>query len=258
MGVKGSDIRISKDDGIQAWPTIVSLAESPKRAGLLYAGTDDGNVQVTRDAGKTWSNITAKIPNLPKGVWVSELVPSRFDEATVYATFDDHRQNDFGTYVFASRDYGQTWQPAVSGDLNGQVVKTLTEDAKNPDVLYVGTETGLFVHARSREGLDAHQGEPARRARRRDHDPAARQRDDPRDARARALDPRSPRADPGVRGDRGRRRRREALLDGAVGDVPASGARPQLRVLGQPDVLRREPAGRRRSSRGWTRKRSAT
>ena len=145
MGVKGGDIRISKDDGIAAWPTIVSLAESPKKAGLLYAGTDDGNVQVTRDAGKTWANVTAKIPDLPKGVWVSELVPSRYDEATVYATFDAHRQNDFGTYVYVSRDYGQTWQSAVSSGLNGQVVKTLTEDTKNPDILYAGTETGLFV-----------------------------------------------------------------------------------------------------------------
>jgi len=144
LGVKGSDVNIARNDGIQAWPTIVSFAESPKRAGLLYAGTDDGNVQVTRDGGKNWANVTDKIPGLPKGIWVSELVPSRYDEATVYATFDGHRQNDFETHIFVSHDFGQTWQ-AASGALQGEAVKTLTEDPKNPDVLYIGTETGLFV-----------------------------------------------------------------------------------------------------------------
>ncbi|HWW88508.1 MAG TPA: hypothetical protein VNZ26_33170, partial [Vicinamibacterales bacterium] len=144
MAVKGSDIRIAKDDGIQAWPTIVSFAESAKHAGLLYAGTDDGNVQISRDTGRSWTNITDKIPSLPKGIWVSEVVPSRFDEGTVYATFDNHRQNDFETYVYVSHDFGQTWQ-STSNNLKGEAIKTLTEDQKNPDVLYLGAETGLFV-----------------------------------------------------------------------------------------------------------------
>jgi hypothetical protein len=111
---------------------------------VLYSGTDDGNVQASRDTGRSWTNVTASIPGLPKGVWVSELVPSRFDEATVYATFDGHRQNDFATYIYVSHDFGQTWQSAAA-NLKDQVVKTMTEDPKNPDVLYVGTETGLFV-----------------------------------------------------------------------------------------------------------------
>jgi photosystem II stability/assembly factor-like uncharacterized protein len=144
MGLKGSDIRISKDDGIEAWPTIISFAESAKRAGVVYAGTDDGLVQVSRNSGRSWTNVTANIPGLPKGIWVSEVVPSRFDEGTVYATFDGHRQNDFATYIYVSHDFGQTWQSA-SGNLKDQVVKTLTEDQRNADVLYIGTETGLFV-----------------------------------------------------------------------------------------------------------------
>ncbi|HWF84973.1 MAG TPA: hypothetical protein VG222_09010, partial [Vicinamibacterales bacterium] len=144
MGVKGSDIKISKNDGIATWPTIISFAESPKRSGLLYAGTDDGLVQMTRDAGKTWTNVTDKLPGLPKGIWVSAVVPSRFDERTVYATFDGHRQNDFETYIYASNDAGQTWR-SIASTLKGESVKTLTEDLKNPDVLYIGTETGLFV-----------------------------------------------------------------------------------------------------------------
>ncbi len=144
MGVKGSDIRISKDDGIQAWPTIISLAESPKRPGVTYAGTDNGHLQVSRDGGRSWTNVMDKIPGVPKGIWVSEVVPSRFDEGTAYATFDGHRQNDFGTYIYVTHDFGGTWTSA-SANLKDQVIKTLTEDQKNPDVLYVGAETGLFV-----------------------------------------------------------------------------------------------------------------
>ncbi len=144
MGMKGSEIRIARNDGIQAWPTIVAFAESPKRAGLLYAGTDDGNLQVSRDAGKTWTSVFSKIQGAPAGVFVSEVVPSRFDEGTVYATFDAHRQNDFETYLYGSTDFGQSWR-RLAGNLKGEVVKTLTEDIRNPDVLYIGTETGLFV-----------------------------------------------------------------------------------------------------------------
>jgi photosystem II stability/assembly factor-like uncharacterized protein len=144
MGVKGSDVNIAKNDGILAWPAIVSFAESPKRAGVLYAGTDDGNLAVSRDMGKNWTQVIDKVPGLPKGIYVSEVVPSRFDEGTVYATFDGHRQNDFETYAFVSRDFGQSWQPIIQG-LQGQIARTLTEDLKNPDVLYIGTETGLFV-----------------------------------------------------------------------------------------------------------------
>jgi hypothetical protein len=144
MGVKGSEIRFSRNDGISQWPAITSLAESPERAGLLYAGTDDGHVAVTRDMGKSWTRITDRFEGLPKGIFVSELVPSRFDEGTVYATFDGHRQNDFDTWVYASTDYGATWR-SLNGNLKDQVARTLTEDLKNPDVLYLGTETGIFV-----------------------------------------------------------------------------------------------------------------
>jgi hypothetical protein len=144
MGVKGSDIRIAANDGIVAWPTIVSLAESPKRAGLLYAGTDDGNLQVSRDSGKSWTNLYSKLPNAPKEGFVSEVAPSRFDEGTVYVTIDDHRQNNFETYVYVSNDFGQTWHSA-NGNLSGEVIKTITEDLRNQDVLYLGAETGLFI-----------------------------------------------------------------------------------------------------------------
>ena len=144
MGVKGSEIRIAKDDGIVAWPTIVSIAESPKRAGVLYAGTDDGNLQGSRDGGKTWTSLYAKLPNAAKGGFVSEIAASRFDEGTVYVTIDDHRQDNFETYIFVSNDFGQSWRSA-NGNLSGEVIKTITEDLKNQDVLYLGAETGLFI-----------------------------------------------------------------------------------------------------------------
>jgi photosystem II stability/assembly factor-like uncharacterized protein len=144
MGVKDSDIRISANDGIVAWPTIVTLAESPKLAGVYYAGTDDGVVQMTRDAGKSWTNITGRLPGFPPGAWVSEVVPSRFDAGTVYVTVDAHRLNDYQTHVWASNDFGTTFR-SINANLAGEVIKTLTEDQRNADVLYVGAETGLFV-----------------------------------------------------------------------------------------------------------------
>jgi photosystem II stability/assembly factor-like uncharacterized protein len=144
MGVKGSEIQFSRHDGIAAWPAIVSLAESPRRAGLLYAGTDDGSLAVTRDGGKSWTQIVEKVPGVPTGTFVSEVVPSRFDEGTVYVTFDGHRLNDFETHIFVSSDFGQNFR-SISSNLKGEVARTLTEDVKNPDVLYLGTDTGLFL-----------------------------------------------------------------------------------------------------------------
>jgi photosystem II stability/assembly factor-like uncharacterized protein len=144
MGLKGSDITIAKNDGISAYGTVVALAESPKTAGVLYAGTDDGRLQVTKDGGKAWNDVYQKLPNAPKGAFISRLTPSRFDAGTVYATIDNHRLNDYETYIYTSKDYGQTWT-SLNGNLRGEVIKTITEDLKNPDVLYVGAETGLFV-----------------------------------------------------------------------------------------------------------------
>ena len=106
MGLTGGDTRIARHDGISQWPAIVALGESPKMAGIFYAGTDDGNVSMTRDGGKTWTNITNRLPGFPAKAFVSEVAPSRFNAGTVYITVDNHRENDYRTYIWASDDFG--------------------------------------------------------------------------------------------------------------------------------------------------------
>ena len=145
MGVRNTEIRLSRNDGISNWPTIVSLAESPKQPGLMFSGSDDGVVGMTKDGGKTpWERITDRLPGFPKWGYVSEVVPSRFDANTVYVTVDAHREGDFKTYIWVSTDMGATFRSA-NGNLANEVVRTLLEDTKNPDVLYLGTETGIFL-----------------------------------------------------------------------------------------------------------------
>lgn len=145
MGVKGRDTKIARNDGVSSYGNIVSFAESPAQKGLYYTGSDDGLLEVSRDGGAAWSNVTAKVVGLPKGTYVSEVAPSRFAAGTVYATFDGHRSGDFGTYVYTSTDFGGSWRSIVSDLPKAEVARTISEDLVNADVLYLGTETGLFV-----------------------------------------------------------------------------------------------------------------
>jgi photosystem II stability/assembly factor-like uncharacterized protein len=145
MLLKGSEISIAENDGISQWPAIVTLAESPAQAGVIYTGTDDGTVSVTRNGGQTWTNISRNLPGLPPGfVYISEVVPSRFSAGTVYVTADNHRENDYEPHIWMSTDFGATFR-SINGNLRGENVRTLTEDTKNANVLYIGTETGIFV-----------------------------------------------------------------------------------------------------------------
>jgi len=121
--------------------TITSISESPLKFGLLYAGTDDGNVHVTRNGGVTWMKIT---DHLPPERWVSRLVASQYDEGTVYLAMNGLRNDDFRAYVFRSTDYGKTWTN-IAGTLPGNPVNVLREDPLNKSVLYVGTDIGVYV-----------------------------------------------------------------------------------------------------------------
>ncbi len=140
-----SDKTLSLDDGVPYYPTITAIAESPVRKGVLFVGTDDGNLQVSRDSGRTWLNIVNRLPGLPKTSYVASIEPSRHAENTVYVAFDNHRSNDYGNYLYRTIDGGTTWT-AIDGDLPSErVIRTVLEDPKNPAVLYVGTEMGVYV-----------------------------------------------------------------------------------------------------------------
>jgi ligand-binding sensor domain-containing protein len=123
----------------------VTLEESAAREGVVWVGSDDGVVSVTQDAGKTWTNVTSRIPGVPKWTYVADVVPSRAAAGAAYVAFDGHRGGDFTTYVFATADYGATWRSIVGNLPKGEVARGLAEDRRNPDVLYLGTETGLWV-----------------------------------------------------------------------------------------------------------------
>jgi photosystem II stability/assembly factor-like uncharacterized protein len=136
---------LSRNDGVVHWGTITTVAESPLEAGVLWVGTDDGNVQVSRDGGETWTNVTAKIPGVPKGTYVSRVEPSRTGEGAAYVAFDGHRGDDFEAYVYRTTDFGQTWA-SVRGNLPaGGTVSVVREHPRNADLLFVGTERGLWV-----------------------------------------------------------------------------------------------------------------
>jgi hypothetical protein len=144
-GVRNDQVRVATNDGIVCWPCIVAANESPKQAGLYYAGTDDGVVSVSKDGGKTWDKTLAdRMPGFVKGGFVSEVAPSKFDLGTVYVTQDAHRLNDFETHIWVSNDFGATFR-SLNANLKGEVARSITEDPRNGDVLYLATETGMQI-----------------------------------------------------------------------------------------------------------------
>jgi photosystem II stability/assembly factor-like uncharacterized protein len=137
---------LSRHDGVQEYPTITTLSESPLTANVLWVGTDDGNVQVTRDAGKTWKNVATKVPGVPKGTYVSRLVASKTGEGAALLAFDGHRGDDYHVYIFATNDYGESWKAIRNGipDSAG-TVHVVREHPRNTSLLFAGTEFGLWV-----------------------------------------------------------------------------------------------------------------
>ncbi len=129
--------------GAEQHCTIITLAESELKQGLLWVGTDDGLVQVSQDEGNTWTNVTPNIIGLPEGLWCSRVTASRFVEGRCYATFDGHRSNDFKPYVYVTENFGKTWSSLTDGLPNYDSVYAITEGQKNPDLLYLGSEMSL-------------------------------------------------------------------------------------------------------------------
>ena len=124
--------------------TIFAVAESPLDDKIIWVGTDDGNVQLTKDGGETWENLISNFEGVPANTWVSYIEPSNYDKATVYITFDGHRMGDRKAYVFKSTDFGKTWGNLTTDNIDAHC-HIIKEDLVNADLLFLGTEFGLFI-----------------------------------------------------------------------------------------------------------------
>ena len=143
MGVYGTDIQISPNDGTSNFGEISVIAESPLDPQVLWVGADDGNLQVSRDGGRGWSEVSGNV-GISDGTYVSRVVASRRGTGVAYAAFDAHRAGDFDPYLFRTEDYGETWESVVNGLPSGSL-NSLVEHPDNSDVLFAGSEHSVFV-----------------------------------------------------------------------------------------------------------------
>ncbi|MEJ7812178.1 MAG: hypothetical protein WKG32_17325 [Gemmatimonadaceae bacterium] len=125
--------------------TLLTIAPSPKDANVIWTGSDDGNVQVTRDGGKTWTNVIRNFPGLAPNAWVSAIDASPSDAATAYVALDHHQENDYAPYAFKTTDYGRTWRRITGGLPARGWVHVVREDPRNKNLLYAGTELGIYA-----------------------------------------------------------------------------------------------------------------
>src|SRR2546421_7471457 len=149
MGVKGSDPMASKNDGYTSFGYVVTVAESSLVPGILWVGTDDGNVQLSRDSGASWTNVAKNVPVLADKAGelyhITRVEPSHYDAGTAYLSVDGHRFDDLKPYLYVTRDYGATWSSIVGNLPAWGTVNVVREDPKNKDLLYAGTEFGLYI-----------------------------------------------------------------------------------------------------------------
>ncbi|MEO0337696.1 MAG: sialidase family protein [Bacteroidota bacterium] len=125
--------------------TIITISESPVNDQVLWAGTDDGNLQVTLNGGQSWENVKVKMPAVPADAWVSRVEASRFEAGTCYVTFDNHRYDDFKAYVYKTEDYGQTWKIINNGIIDGYSAYVIKEDVEKAGLLFAGTENAVYA-----------------------------------------------------------------------------------------------------------------
>ncbi len=136
-----TDLTTNPSQGDVPFGTLSTISESPLHFGLIYVGSDDGNIQLTKDGGYTWTNVATK---LPKGMYVSRVVASAFKEGRVYASLNGYRNDHFLPYVYVSNDFGATWTP-ICTDLPAEPVNVIKEDINHENVLYIGTDGGIYV-----------------------------------------------------------------------------------------------------------------
>lgn len=145
--IMGALPKLSRHDGQEGFSHITTIAESPAREGILWVGTDDGNVQASRDGGKTWKNVVDRITRIAGGVpnntYVTRVIASAASAGRAYVTFDGHRNDDFRPYVFVTEDFGESWR-AITANLP-HPANVIREHPRNQDLLFVGTEFGLWV-----------------------------------------------------------------------------------------------------------------
>jgi photosystem II stability/assembly factor-like uncharacterized protein len=142
MGARVGPTALSRHDGVTSYGTITSVSESPVDANVLYAGTDDGQVQLTRDGGRTWTNVTSRIVGLPARTPVTTVVASRFAAGRVYATFDGHYNDDYKPYAYVSDDFGQSWRSIAAG-LPETSINRIREHPHNSHVLILAHSRGV-------------------------------------------------------------------------------------------------------------------
>ncbi len=145
MGQPVDDFVPSIGDGIPYWPTLTVIAESPLRPGHVWVGTDDGRLRLSTDGGRSFTDLADRMPGLPADAWISGIEPSRHDPAVAYVVANHYRDDDFGNYAWRTTDGGHGWTSIAGGLPPERVLRTLREDPRNPEVLWLGAELGLFV-----------------------------------------------------------------------------------------------------------------
>jgi photosystem II stability/assembly factor-like uncharacterized protein len=145
MGVRGSERMMSKNDGVNAYGLVFTISESPSSPGVIWVGTDDGNIQLSRDGGATFTEVGKNMAGAPKNYYVSRVEASYFDPGTAFATLDGHRNDDMKPYVYVTRDFGQTWQSITNNLPAFGCVNVIKQDPRNRNLLYVGTEYGFYA-----------------------------------------------------------------------------------------------------------------
>ncbi len=125
--------------------TVLYIAESPVQKGVLWAGTDDGNVQLSMDGGKNWTNLKDRIKGLPEYAWVSKIHASEHQAGTAFVTVDQHRMDDFKPYIFMTKNFGKSWEKISSNLPKDDYVKVVRQDPHNPELLFAGMEHGIFA-----------------------------------------------------------------------------------------------------------------
>ncbi|MGB9664947.1 MAG: WD40/YVTN/BNR-like repeat-containing protein [Ignavibacteria bacterium] len=125
--------------------TIVSIAPSPVKQGVIWVGTDDGNLQLTTDGGKTWKNVVENIKGVPKGTWIPQIYPSRYNEAEAFVVFDNHRRNDWTPYLYYTSNFGKSWTRLADEKKVYGYCLSVVQDFVEPNLIFLGTEFGLYV-----------------------------------------------------------------------------------------------------------------